>query len=101
MLSSRIVDDSEMYDQQKPFHLDELVKISAFLNHLVFKMLWNEVEDGKSLSRSFSPSSLPPHPPHEKKKPSMHGWLVNGQRVGGRERWKMRGKKGGILPFII
>lgn len=40
-----IVDDSEMYDQQKPFHLDELVKISAFLNHLVFKMLWNEVED--------------------------------------------------------
>lgn len=40
-----IVDDNEMYDQQKPFHLDELVKISAFLNNLVFKMLWNEMEN--------------------------------------------------------
>ena len=43
-----IVDDSEMYEQQKPFRLDELVKISAFLNNLVFKMLWNEMVDGKS-----------------------------------------------------
>lgn len=42
-----IVDDSEMYDQQKPFRLDELVRISAFLNNLVFKMLWNEMNDGK------------------------------------------------------
>lgn len=42
-----IVDDSEMYDQQKPFRLNELVRISAFLNNLVFKMLWNEMVDGK------------------------------------------------------
>jgi len=42
-----IVDDSEMYEQQKPFRLDELVKISAFLNNLVFKMLWNEMNDGR------------------------------------------------------
>lgn len=42
-----IVDDSEMYEQQKPFRLDELVKISAFLNNLVFKMLWNEMVDGR------------------------------------------------------
>lgn len=49
----RIVDDSEMYDQQKPFHLDELVKISAFLNNLVFKMLWNEMENGNLLITLF------------------------------------------------
>ena len=36
-----------MYEQQKPFRLDELVKISAFLNNLVFKMLWNEMVDGR------------------------------------------------------
>lgn len=41
-----IVDDSEMYEQQKPFRLNELVRISAFLNNLVFKMLWNEMVDG-------------------------------------------------------
>lgn len=40
-----IVDDSEMYEQQKPFRLDELVQISAFLNTLVFKMLWNDMVD--------------------------------------------------------
>ena len=44
-----IVDDSEMYEQQKPFRLDELLKISAFLNNLVFKMLWNEIVDGTCL----------------------------------------------------
>lgn len=38
-----IVDDSEMYEIQKPFRLDELNRISAFLNNLVFKMLWNEM----------------------------------------------------------
>lgn len=51
----RIVDDSEMYEQQKPFRLDELVRISAFLNNLVFKMLWNEMVDGKTvINRRFS-----------------------------------------------
>ena len=50
-----IVDDSEMYEQQKPFRLDELVRISAFLNILVFKMLWNEMVDGKTVrTRRFS-----------------------------------------------
>ena len=81
VLSSRIVDDSEMYDQQKPFHLDELVKISAFLNHLVFKMLWNEVEDGKSLSLSFSPS-FPTPAPHGGGYPnSSERWKVEPTRV--------------------
>ena len=50
-----IVDDSEMYEEQKPFRLDELVRISAFLNNLVFKMLWNEMVDGKTvITRRFS-----------------------------------------------
>lgn len=44
-----------MYEQQKPFRLDELVRISAFLNNLVFKMLWNEMVDGKTvITRRFS-----------------------------------------------
>ena len=43
-----------MYEQQKPFRLDELVRISAFLNNLVFKMLWNEMVDGKNtMARGF------------------------------------------------
>ena len=50
-----IVDDSEMYEEQKPFRLDELVRISSFLNNLVFKMLWNEMVDGKTvIIRRFS-----------------------------------------------
>ena len=44
-----------MYEEQKPFRLDELVRISAFLNNLVFKMLWNEMVDGKTvITRRFS-----------------------------------------------
>ena len=35
-----------MYEIQKPFRLDELNRISAFLNNLVFKMLWNEMVEG-------------------------------------------------------
>jgi len=44
---NRIVDDQEMYEQQKPFLLDDLVHMSSFLNKLVFKLYWNEVVDGK------------------------------------------------------
>ena len=56
----RIVDDSEMYEQQKPFRLDELVRISAFLNNLVFKMLWNEMVDGKNvITRRFPVCNRP------------------------------------------
>ncbi|XP_047141200.1 ubiquitin-protein ligase E3B isoform X1 [Hydra vulgaris] len=35
-----ILDDSELYEKQKPFSLDDLVKLSAFLNSMVFKMIW-------------------------------------------------------------
>ena len=43
----RIVDDQEMYEKEKPFTLEDLVAMSSFLNTLVFKLLWNEVVDGK------------------------------------------------------
>lgn len=49
-----IVDDSEMYEKQNPFRLDELAKISALLNNLVFKMLWNEMVDGKLCGLSLA-----------------------------------------------
>jgi len=55
-----IVDDSEMYEQQKPFRLDELVRISAFLNNLVFKMLWNEMVDGKNVITRRFPDGIRP-----------------------------------------
>lgn len=42
-----ILDDLEMYEQQKPFTLDELVSISTFLNQLVFKLIWNNYIDVK------------------------------------------------------
>ena len=37
----RILDDVEFYEQQIPFHLEELVIISAALRQLVFKMIWS------------------------------------------------------------
>ena len=38
-----ILDDVELYEQQKPFCLDDLVSISSFLNQLVFKLIWNNL----------------------------------------------------------
>lgn len=40
---SSILDDVELYEQQKPFCLDDLVSISSFLNQLVFKLIWNSL----------------------------------------------------------
>ena len=37
----RILDDVEFYEQQVPFHLEELVIISGALRQFVFKMIWN------------------------------------------------------------
>ncbi|XP_067137441.1 ubiquitin-protein ligase E3B isoform X2 [Centruroides vittatus] len=42
-----ILDDLEMYEQQKPFTLEELASISTFLNQLVFKLIWNSLIDVK------------------------------------------------------
>ena len=41
-----IIDDGEFYEQQKPFTLEESIKMSAFLNSLVFKMIWTRETDG-------------------------------------------------------
>jgi len=39
----RILDDEELYEKQKPFHCTDLVKLSCFLNVLVYKLTWNNV----------------------------------------------------------
>ncbi|KAF8796101.1 Ubiquitin-protein ligase E3B like protein [Argiope bruennichi] len=44
-----ILDDVELYEQQKPFCLEDLVSISAFLNQLVFKLIWYNLIDAKAV----------------------------------------------------
>jgi ubiquitin-protein ligase E3 B len=38
-----ILDDSELYEQQRPFTLDDLVNISTFLNTFVFRLINNQL----------------------------------------------------------
>eukprot|EP00111_Clytia_hemisphaerica_P010613 TCONS_00031020-protein len=38
-----ILDDEELYEKQKPFSCTDLIKLSSFLNLLVFKLIWNNV----------------------------------------------------------
>ncbi|XP_070389729.1 ubiquitin-protein ligase E3B [Dermacentor albipictus] len=45
-----ILDDLELYEQQRPFTLDDLVAISAFLNTFVFRLVWNGLIDLKTAS---------------------------------------------------
>ena len=46
-----IVDDGEFYEQQKPFAIEESIKMSSFLNSLVFKMIWTRESEGQFLFR--------------------------------------------------
>jgi len=43
MLPYRILDDVEMYEDQKPFSLDDLIGLSDMLNQLVFKIIYYDV----------------------------------------------------------
>ncbi|KAL3214022.1 hypothetical protein MRX96_035051 [Rhipicephalus microplus] len=45
-----ILDDLELYEQQRPFTLDDLVAISAFLNTFVFRLVWNGLIDLKTVN---------------------------------------------------
>lgn len=38
-----ILDDSELYEKQKPFNLDDLVAISSFFNIFVFRIIQNDL----------------------------------------------------------
>ena len=38
-----ILDDMEMYENQRPFTIEELITISSFLNNFVFKIIWNNL----------------------------------------------------------
>ncbi|XP_014671275.1 PREDICTED: ubiquitin-protein ligase E3B-like isoform X2 [Priapulus caudatus] len=42
-----ILDDVEMYDQQRPFTLQNLVDMGAFFNQLIFRLVWNNIIDVK------------------------------------------------------
>lgn len=43
-----ILDDSELYEQQRPFTLDDLVNISTFLNTFVFRIINNQLVSYKT-----------------------------------------------------
>lgn len=45
-----ILDDLELYEQQRPFTLEDLVAISAFLNTFVFRLVWNGLIDLKTVN---------------------------------------------------
>ncbi|RWS25410.1 ubiquitin-protein ligase E3B-like protein, partial [Leptotrombidium deliense] len=47
-----ILDDMELYEQQKPFNVDELIMISSFLNNFVFKIIWNNLIDLKNIAQN-------------------------------------------------
>ena len=42
-----VIDDAEFYEQQKPFTIDESIRMSAFLNSLVFRVIWTRESEGK------------------------------------------------------
>lgn len=46
-----ILDDFELYEKQKPFTCDDLIKMSSFLNTLVFKLIWLDSNQVKSLQK--------------------------------------------------
>ena len=48
----RLLDDVEVYEDQKPFSLAELVELSAFLNELCFNLIWHAAESLKGTSAS-------------------------------------------------
>lgn len=44
-----VLDDLEMYEEQKPFTLTEFCHVSSFLNHFMFKAIWNGLAGKKLL----------------------------------------------------
>ncbi|KAF7489826.1 Ubiquitin-protein ligase E3B [Sarcoptes scabiei] len=45
-----ILDDIELYENQRPFKIEDLVQISHFLNNFVFKMIWHNLIDVQNMS---------------------------------------------------
>lgn len=48
LVPCRVLDDLEMYEEQKPFTLVDFCALSHFLNHLVFKAIWTGLADASS-----------------------------------------------------
>ena len=44
-----IVDDLELYEEQKPFTLEQLVSMSSFLNKLCFNLIWHAGSAAKAV----------------------------------------------------
>lgn len=53
-----ILDDMELYEQQKPFRLEDVVAMGSFLNQFVFKIIWQNLVDVKSINGSSFFSSV-------------------------------------------
>ncbi|XP_030847957.1 ubiquitin-protein ligase E3B [Strongylocentrotus purpuratus] len=50
-----ILDDGEFYDQQIPFHPDDLLAVSSFLNLFVFKVIWeHNLDENPKLQSLFN-----------------------------------------------
>ncbi|XP_072163453.1 ubiquitin-protein ligase E3B-like [Diadema setosum] len=50
-----ILDDGEFYDQQIPFHPDDLIAVSSFLNLFVFKVIWeHNLDENPKLQSLFN-----------------------------------------------
>ena len=45
LISCRILDDDEVFVQQKQFSIAELLEISSFLNRLVFRLILEGLND--------------------------------------------------------
>ncbi|XP_046442108.1 ubiquitin-protein ligase E3B-like [Daphnia pulex] len=52
-----VLDDLEMYEEQKPFTLLEFCNVSSFLNHFMFKAIWNGLADASSFHSYGSSAS--------------------------------------------
>lgn len=56
-LLDRILDDKELYEQEKPFSIEDLIQISAFLNQLLFRIVickQMDLESSESLNHLTS-----------------------------------------------
>ncbi|CAG0904841.1 unnamed protein product, partial [Darwinula stevensoni] len=54
----RILDDKELYEDQKPISLSDLTSLSRFLNQFLFKSLWTELISSHGLSENHLFASL-------------------------------------------
>ncbi|KAG9509732.1 Ubiquitin-protein ligase E3B, partial [Fragariocoptes setiger] len=67
-----ILDDIEVYEQQRPFYIPELIAISGFLNQFVYRIIWNNLVVVSSGSSSSATASAISSGPVVVEKPANH-----------------------------